>query len=172
MRLGYTIVDAGWQGDVANVPGSNVLFPDLPVATQPDGSPIIAAVRIEYSDRTIPATGTFSLPLEGSPSFDSYPTADTNTAHSPLTVRDSDRTIPATGTFSLPLEGSPSFDSYPTADTNTAHSPLTVRDQVSDQGPMTPIAAKSGRGRHPAQLFVRLIVHRNVPARIPLSRVQ
>ena len=23
MRLGYTIVDAGWQGDVANVPGSN-----------------------------------------------------------------------------------------------------------------------------------------------------
>jgi hypothetical protein len=132
MRLGYTIVDAGWQGDVANVPGSNVLFPDLPVATQPDGSPIIAAVRIEYSDRTIPATGTFSLPLEGSPSFDSYPTADTN----------------------------------------TAHSPLTVRDQVSDQGPMTPIAAKSGRGRHPAQLFVRLIVHRNVPARIPLSRVQ
>jgi hypothetical protein len=88
MRLGYTIVDAGWQGDVANVPGSNVLFPDLPVATQPDGSPIIAAVRIEYSDRTIPATGTSSLPLEGSTSFNSYPTADTNTAHSTLTVRD------------------------------------------------------------------------------------
>ncbi len=88
MRLGYTIVDAGWQGDVADVPGSNVLFPDLPVATQPDGSPIIAAVRIEYSDRTIPATGTYSLPLEGSPSFNSYPTADTNTAHSTLTVRD------------------------------------------------------------------------------------
>lgn len=36
----------------------------------------------------IPATGTFSLPLEGSPSFNSYPTSDTNTAHSTLTVRD------------------------------------------------------------------------------------
>src|ERR1700738_28583 len=77
MRLGYTIVDAGWQGDVAHVRGSNVLFPNLPVATQPDGSPIIAAVRIEYSDRTIPATGTFSLPLEGSPSFNSSPALET-----------------------------------------------------------------------------------------------
>jgi hypothetical protein len=93
-------VDAGWQGDVANLPGSNVLFPNLPIATQADGSPIVAAARIEYSDRTIPADGTFTLPLEGSPSFQSYPAADTN----------------------------------------TAHSILTVRDEVSDQGPMTPIA--------------------------------
>ena len=37
MRLGYTIVDAGWQGDVANLPRSNVLFPNLPVATQSRG---------------------------------------------------------------------------------------------------------------------------------------
>jgi hypothetical protein len=88
MRLGYTIVDAGWQGDVANLPGSNVLFPNLPIATQPDGSPTTATVRIEYSDRTIPANGTFTLPLEGSPSFRSYPAADTDTAHSTLTVRD------------------------------------------------------------------------------------
>jgi len=88
MRLGYTIVDAGWQGDVANLPGSNVLFPNLPIATQADGSPITAAVRIEYSDRTIPPNGTFTLPLEGSTSFQSYPAADTNTAHSILTVRD------------------------------------------------------------------------------------
>src|SRR5262245_8191838 len=88
MRLGYTVVDAGWQGDVADLPQSNVLFPNLPVATQPDGSPIIAPVRIEYSDRTIPTNGTFNLPLEGSTSFRSYPTADTNTAHSTLTVRD------------------------------------------------------------------------------------
>ena len=43
MRLGYTIVDAGWQGDVANVPGSNVLFPVLPVATQPAEPEISAA---------------------------------------------------------------------------------------------------------------------------------
>jgi hypothetical protein len=86
MRLGYTMVDAGWQGDVA--PGNNRLFPNLPVATQPDGSPIVAAVRIEYSDRTIPQAGTFTMTLEGSPNFTSYETADTDTAHSTLTVRD------------------------------------------------------------------------------------
>ncbi len=87
LRLGYTIVDAGWQGDVA--PGNSRLFPRLPVATQADGSPIVSAVRIEYSDRTIPPAGTFTLTLEGSPAFQSYATADLNTAHSNLTVRDS-----------------------------------------------------------------------------------
>jgi hypothetical protein len=86
LRLGYTIVDAGWQGDVA--PGNNRLFPNFPVATQPDGSPIVAAVRIEYSDRTIPRAGTFTLTLEGSLNFRSYETAETDPAHSTLTVRD------------------------------------------------------------------------------------
>jgi hypothetical protein len=86
MRKGYTIVDAGWQGDIA--PGANRLFPDFPVATQADGSPIVATVRIEYSDRTIPEEGTFTLPLEGSPAFESYPTAVTDTRRSTLTVRD------------------------------------------------------------------------------------
>jgi len=85
LRLGFAIVDAGWQGDVA--PGNNRLFPNLPVATQPGGSPIVAAVRIEYTDRTIPQAGTFTLTLEGSPLFRSYETADINTAHSTLTVR-------------------------------------------------------------------------------------
>jgi hypothetical protein len=86
MRLGYTVVDAGWQGDVA--PGNDRLFPNFPVATQPDDSPIVAAVRIEYSDRTIPLAGTFTLTLEGSSAFRSYESADTNTAHSTLTIRD------------------------------------------------------------------------------------
>jgi Alpha/beta hydrolase domain len=85
LRLGYVIVDAGWQGDVA--PGNNRLFPTLPVARQPDGSPIINALRIEYSDRTIPDAGTFTQTLEGNPAFRSYETSDTNTAHSTLTVR-------------------------------------------------------------------------------------
>lgn len=92
MRHGYTLVDAGWQGDVVNL--SNQLTPNFPVATQPDGSPIVADVRIEYSDRTIPETGTFTLTLEGSPSFRSYPIADMNTTHSNLTVRD---TVSETG---------------------------------------------------------------------------
>ena len=81
MRLGYTVVDAGWQGDVA--PGGARLFPDFPVANKPG-----AYIRIEYSDRTIPAEGTFSMPLEGSSSFVSYQTDDTDTSHSTLTVRD------------------------------------------------------------------------------------
>jgi hypothetical protein len=87
MRQGYTPVDAGWQGDVA--PGNNRLFPDLPVATRPDGSPITGRVRIEYSDRTIPAAGTFTLPLEGSSAFRAYETADTRTDRATLTWRDS-----------------------------------------------------------------------------------
>ena len=40
LRLGYTVVDAGWQGDV--VEGNDRLFPQLPVATQPDGRAIVA----------------------------------------------------------------------------------------------------------------------------------
>jgi hypothetical protein len=85
LRLGYAVVDAGWQGDVV---GSSIrLAPSLPVATQADGSPIVAAVRIEYSDRTIPRAGTFTLTLEGNAGFRSYEAADTNTAHSTLTVR-------------------------------------------------------------------------------------
>ncbi|MGE3513459.1 MAG: alpha/beta hydrolase domain-containing protein, partial [Vicinamibacterales bacterium] len=87
MRQGYILVDAGWQGDVA--PGNSRLLPDLPVATRPDGSPIVGAVRIEYSDRTIPPAGTFSLPLEGSAAFRAYAAADTRTDRATLTWRDS-----------------------------------------------------------------------------------
>jgi len=87
MRLGYTIVDAGWEGDL--VPGNGRLVPTFPIATNPDGRPIVAKVRIEYSDRTIPDKGTFTLPLEGAANFKAYPAADTNTAHATLTVRDS-----------------------------------------------------------------------------------
>jgi len=87
MRLGYTIVDAGWEGDL--LPGNGRLVPKFPIATQPDGKSIVAKVRIEYSDRTIPEKGTFTLPLEGAANFKAYPAVDTNTAHATLTVRDS-----------------------------------------------------------------------------------
>jgi Alpha/beta hydrolase domain len=86
LRLGYTIVDAGWQGDVAA--GRDRLFPKFPVATQPDGRPIVAPVRVEFSDREIPAAGTFTLPLKGSPNFRPYPVAAKEAAHSRLTVRE------------------------------------------------------------------------------------
>lgn len=91
MKQGWSVVDVGWQGDV--LPGDARMVPSLPVAAQADGSPIVGPVRIEYSDRTIPRKGAFSLTLEGgltggSPMFDSYETADTNTAASTLTMRD------------------------------------------------------------------------------------
>lgn len=87
MRHGYTLVDAGWQGDVA--PGNNRLFPDLPMAARADGSPITGRVRIEYSDRTIPPAGTFTLPLEGSSAFRASEAAETRTDRATLTWRDS-----------------------------------------------------------------------------------
>jgi len=86
MRLGYTIVDAAWEGDL--VPGNGRLVPRFPVATQPDGRPIVAPVRIEYSDRTIPDKGAFTLPLEGAANFKAYPAADPRTDRATLTVRD------------------------------------------------------------------------------------
>lgn len=86
MRLGYTIVDAGWEGDL--VSGNGRLVPKFPVATQADGRPIVARIRIEYSDRTIPDKGTFTLPLEGAANFAAYPASDTRTSRATLTVRD------------------------------------------------------------------------------------
>jgi hypothetical protein len=87
LRMGYTIVDAGWEGDV--VPTATRLAPNLPIATQADGSPIVGPMRVEYSDRTIPLAGTFTFNLKGNAAFTSYETADTNTAHSTFTVRES-----------------------------------------------------------------------------------
>ena len=87
LRLGYIVADAGWEGDL--VPAPTRLAPSLPVAVQPDGSPIVGRMRIEYSDRNIPAGGAFTLNLEGSAPFRSYEAADTNPAHSQVTVRDS-----------------------------------------------------------------------------------
>ena len=86
LRLGYTIVDAGWEGDV--VPSPTRLAASLPIAVQPDGSPIVGRMRVEYSDRNITRDGIFTLNLEGGPAFRSYETADTSTAHSTFTVRD------------------------------------------------------------------------------------
>jgi hypothetical protein len=86
LRLGYTIVDAGWEGDVVQTAIN--LAAHLPVATQPDGSPIVGLMRVEYSDRNLPQSGTFTLNLEGNSNFHSYEAADTDTAHATFTVRD------------------------------------------------------------------------------------
>jgi len=86
LTMGYTLVDAGWEGDAVQT--ATNLTANLPVARQPDGSPIVGLMRVEYSDRNLPLAGTFTLVLEGNANFHSYPTADMNTAHSKLTVRD------------------------------------------------------------------------------------
>jgi hypothetical protein len=90
-RLGFTVVDAGWAGDIVTTEtrrGAN-----LPIAVSPDGGPVVARIRIEYQ-----GTG-HTMPLKGNDRFRSYETADTSTSRSTLTVRDSvdgaKRPIPA-----------------------------------------------------------------------------
>ena len=89
-RLGYTLVDAGWAGDVTTT--ATRLGANLPVAVQADGSPIVSRIRIEYSTDLAQAPaggdGLYTVPLKGNDRFVSYETADTETAHSTLTVRD------------------------------------------------------------------------------------
>jgi hypothetical protein len=77
---GYAVVDAGWHGDGIFRP--NVLYATYPVAKQPDGSPIVGPLRLEYT----PAANTFTMPLITG--WRPYQAADTNTAHSTLVVRD------------------------------------------------------------------------------------
>jgi hypothetical protein len=84
-RNGYTYVDAGWQGNVA--PGNDRLVPNLPVPIQPDGRPIVAKMRVEFAD-----VEGFTRTLEGTQIHVTrvpYETADTDPAHSTLTVRGS-----------------------------------------------------------------------------------
>jgi hypothetical protein len=57
MRLGYTLVWSGWQGDV--LPGNNRMTTDFPVAKNADGSPIRKWIRTEY----VFEKPSFSVPL-------------------------------------------------------------------------------------------------------------
>jgi len=92
LNMGFTVVDAGWEGDLVQrfaADGTPLnLGASVPVARQADGSPITGLMRVEYSDRNLPLSGTHTLNLEGTAGFRSYETADTNTAHAIFTVRD------------------------------------------------------------------------------------
>jgi hypothetical protein len=92
LKMGYTIADAGWEGDI--VPVSTKLVAHLPIATANSGKPISGTMRYEYSDRTIPLTGTFSMNLEGNAAFRSYETTDTDTSHATFVWRDDVDTAP------------------------------------------------------------------------------
>ena len=78
-QQGFAFVDAGWAGDIVTT--ETRLGAVLPVATQADGSPIVATIRIEY-------TGDgYTLPLKGNDRFRSYATATPDTGASRLSVR-------------------------------------------------------------------------------------
>jgi hypothetical protein len=85
MTQGYTIVDAGWEGDV--IPAASKLVASLPRARQANGEPITGLMRYEYSDRV---AGSFTTNLEGTAAFLSYEAADTNTSHATFTVSSSE----------------------------------------------------------------------------------
>ncbi len=88
---GYTLIWAGWEGDV--LPGNSRLIDRVPVAKNPDGSSITGKLRQEYSDV---ASGTYTLPLSGSPAFVSYESVTTDNTQALLTVRthDTDPKVP------------------------------------------------------------------------------
>ena len=89
MRQGYTIVSSGWDPGVAA--GGNRLTIRVPVAKNPDGSPVIGPSLEEF---VIDNATTVIAPL-------TYPAAATDKSRASLTVRtrydDSPVTIPAAG---------------------------------------------------------------------------
>lgn len=80
LRMGFTLVDAGWHGD--GIPNPRQLFPNFPVAVKADGSPITGRLRAEFS---VPAK-TYSQPLASF--FKAYETADMATSSATLVMRE------------------------------------------------------------------------------------
>jgi hypothetical protein len=100
MRQGYTLVDAGWEGDVLE--GNFRLTAEYPVATD-GGTTITAPILVEFHDRytndaRIAANGRVSLPLSGSLDFASYESISTDqaVAGAELRMRFSDSARPGT----------------------------------------------------------------------------
>jgi hypothetical protein len=88
LNEGYVFVDAGWQADGIPDGRGKQLFPNFPLASEPDGATIVGPLRLEYQTDT----ATFTWPLPDPPAgvrvWRPYEAADTNTAHANLTVRD------------------------------------------------------------------------------------
>jgi hypothetical protein len=86
MREGYTVVWAGWQGDVTR--GGNRMTISIPTAT--DGGAEITGPVVSQFDagRQLPNDGMVQVPLSGRPDFDPYETASLDTSTARLTMRD------------------------------------------------------------------------------------
>ena len=83
LQQGFVVVDTGWHGDGVPDPKRERLFPNFPIAVNPDGSPITGPLRLEL--QTQQASYTLALPGGG---WRAYPAADLNTANATLTVQD------------------------------------------------------------------------------------
>ncbi len=81
-RRGYTIIFGAWQGDM--LPGDNRMMLDLPVARQPDGSPVTGLVRTEFIAN---GPGVLCYPLSGRGSTRTHPTVSRDTGKAQLTRR-------------------------------------------------------------------------------------
>jgi len=81
LSAGFAFVDAGWHGDGIPDAARNRLFPSFPIATNPDGSPIVGPLRVEIQ----PTADTYSQPVVAG--WKPYEAADTDTARSTLTVQ-------------------------------------------------------------------------------------
>jgi len=87
---GFTLVWSGWQGDV--LPGNNRMAINVPVVTNPDGSPITARIRTEYVLSAPATTQNLSSGWFSGATHASYETVSLNNAGATLTqrVRESD----------------------------------------------------------------------------------
>jgi hypothetical protein len=82
MRRGYSVVWVAWEGDI--LPGNGRAVLDVPVASQPDGSPITGTVRVEY---IADVPGITCFPLSGRIAAHSFPTLSRETTQATLTRR-------------------------------------------------------------------------------------
>jgi Alpha/beta hydrolase domain len=86
-RLGYTVVSAGWQGDLV-YNGSNVVA-FLPEARE-DGRPLRGKVRQEFiSDKP----GVLSMPVSGNANVQCYPVLNRATATLTVREKEADRRV-------------------------------------------------------------------------------
>lgn len=83
MKLGYTLVVSGWQGDV--LPGSNRQAARFPVATEPGGKPVTRPITAEYIFNK--PVYTVNLGLEGARAMRPYTAAPDRMAEARLLRR-------------------------------------------------------------------------------------
>jgi hypothetical protein len=85
MHRGYSILWCGWSGEVVD-DGSHRLLAGLPIAVNPDGSPITGPAHVEICVTEEVKSRTFSWSPWGSSL--AFPPADTDPARASLTMRE------------------------------------------------------------------------------------